>query len=337
MSMFAFGRCLLHYLAKGGIRHLILHVTSHCNLRCPHCFVEFDRQNEMKLDEFQRIARDIGPLFWLDIGGGEPSLRNDLADIVAAFAARVVQIPSNGMLPDQLIGQLDRLSTMTKAEVTVSLSLDGLQETHNRIRSTPNGWNQVWATFDLVKQRGLAVKINTVLTKDNADEILPLMREVKARGADFHSIIPLRGEPRDPNAGLPDMAILQHLLPDILNELSSYTYAQNPLAAHILKNYHRYMWRLTMRILKERRQVVPCLAGQAHWVVYSDGQVAPCEMLPPIGSLRNHAWHDVISSPPATDQIAGIRGNMCYCTHNCALLDSILFNPRSLPALLLKP
>jgi molybdenum cofactor biosynthesis enzyme MoaA len=44
-------------------------------------------------------------LFWLDIAGGEPFLRKDLAEIVSCFNFEVLQIPTNGSLPELIIKQ----------------------------------------------------------------------------------------------------------------------------------------------------------------------------------------------------------------------------------------
>ena len=97
-----FGDFLLHR----NLKHLIVHVTNHCNFRCDHCFIDFSKKNDLKLEDFKRLGQQFGRLFWLDIGGGEPFIRKDLAEIVANFETRIVQIPSNGSLPDQIIDQI---------------------------------------------------------------------------------------------------------------------------------------------------------------------------------------------------------------------------------------
>ncbi|MBX9635488.1 MAG: hypothetical protein K2X44_10960, partial [Magnetospirillum sp.] len=107
------------YLLRRKLKHLIVHVTNHCNFRCEHCFIDFSPKRDMKLEQFAEIARDAGKLFWLDIGGGEPSLRKDLADIVGLFSAKVVHIPTNGALLPQLVEQMSRMREKTDAELIV--------------------------------------------------------------------------------------------------------------------------------------------------------------------------------------------------------------------------
>ena len=40
------------FLFKKKLKHLILHVTNHCNFRCSHCFVDFvNVKRDLKIDE----------------------------------------------------------------------------------------------------------------------------------------------------------------------------------------------------------------------------------------------------------------------------------------------
>ena len=321
------------YLGRRNLQHMIVHVTNHCNFRCSHCFIDFSPKKDLTLPAYQKLGREVGPLFWLDIAGGEPFLRKDLAEIVASFDANVVQIPSNGSLPKLMAEQLDRMRSTTKAQVTISLSLDGLKETHERIRKAPGNWDQVWETFEMLKQRDLPVKINTVITRDNAGEILELMRVVRSHKPDFHSIILLRGEPMSPAVALPPLEELHHLGPEIFKILETYDYGKGRLSAHLLRNYHRYLWNLSLQTLEQQRQVIPCLAGRAHMVVYGDGRVSSCEMLETIGDLKTQSWSEIQSSDSLKEQRQFIADKRCHCTHNCAMLDSILLNPASLPHL----
>jgi MoaA/NifB/PqqE/SkfB family radical SAM enzyme len=333
--MFRFSLSFGEFLLRRNLKHMILHVTNHCNFRCNHCFIDFSPKRDMKLDQYRDLASRVGRFFWLDIGGGEPFLRKDLAEIVTAFDVQVVQIPSNGSLPDQMIDQIERMRSLSRAEISVSLSLDGLKETHERMRGQPGNWEQVWSTFErLRKIPNLPVKINTVLQAETAHEILELMREVRHRSPDFHSIILLRGDPANPEMKLPSMSDLRDLGPQIFEILETYNYAQNTAAAHILRNYHKYLWNVSLRTLEERTQVVPCLAGQSHMVVMGDGRVSSCEMLEPVGDLRVQTWQEIMASDAFKRQVDDIKDKKCHCTHNCAMLDSILYNPRSLPHLL---
>ena len=67
------------YQLHHNVQHVILYVTSFCNLRCKHCFVEFDKK-DLSLDEFRRLKDQLGPVSILNIGGGEPIFRKEKFD-----------------------------------------------------------------------------------------------------------------------------------------------------------------------------------------------------------------------------------------------------------------
>lgn len=326
----------LRHLVRPAPQHLILHVTRRCNYRCRHCFVDKTKGEEISLGDCRRLAREVGRILWLDIGGGEPFLRDDLPEIVAAFSAQIVMIPTNGSLPERILEQLGRMRAMTRAQIGISLSVDGLRESHDRIRDKPGSWDTVWSTYERLRRvEGISVKINTVITNENWQEIPELMDVVWEKKPDFHSLILLRDTPSDSALRLPTLPELRGLVPGILRGQARYDYGRNPLAAGLLRNYHRRLWEVSLGTLERQTQVVPCLAGQVHLVVASDGAVSPCELLPTVGSIATQPWREILQGAALARSRRSIARKECHCTHNCALLMSILFNPASIPHLVL--
>ena len=326
------------YLLTQRMKHMIVHVTNACNFRCDHCFVDFDdNKRDLKLSDYLQLAEDADPLLWLDIGGGEPFLRKDLADIVCAFDSKIVHIPTNGSLIPQMLTQVRRIQARSNREIIIGLSIDGLRETHDDIRKVAGSYDQVWEAFaELKKLGGVAVKVCTVINQRNLGEIIPLMEAVQARGVDFHSVILLRGDTIDPTMALPTLVELRALAPAMFAILGRYDYGRSKLSAGILRNFHRHLWEVSLATLEQRTQVIPCLAGKSQLVVNGDGSVSACEMLAPVGNIRERRLPDIIQSDAYRKQRTMIENKACHCTHNCAMLDSIFFNPTQLPKLLLK-
>ncbi len=336
--MLAFALSFADYLLRRNLQHAIVHVTNHCNFRCNHCFVDFAPKQDMGLADFQRLATQIGRLFWLDLGGGEPFVRDDLAEIAASFDAAIVQIPTNGWYGDRIVEQVQRLQRLTTAELAVSISLDGLPPTHDRVRQKPGSWDRAWETFARLRRLGgVAVKINTVLHRENYGEMLDLMREVRDRGPDMHSIILLRGDPLNPAYGLPDFEDLRAFLPEMFAILQTYDYGRSPLAARVLRQYHKYLWQSSLATLERQTQVLPCQAGQSQAVFWADGRVSCCELRPAVGDLKHQTWADIRQSEAYRRDLEQIRAKQCHCTHNCAMFDSILLNPAQFGRMLLTP
>ena len=108
--------------------------------------------------------------------------------------------------------------------------------------------------FEQLKKIGKAkLRVITVINNKNINEIIPLMKEIQARGVDFHSVMLLRGETLDDDVELPDIKTLNELAKEMFEILSNYKYGLGGLSSHILRNYHRYMWKVSIdTIIKNR-------------------------------------------------------------------------------------
>ena len=122
---------------------LIFFVTSRCNLRCSHCFywqeINKSFDEELSIDEIQKISRSFSHPLYLSLTGGEPFLRKDLFEIIRVFHAgcgtREVGIATNGTLREATIQTV--LSVLEKRlleNLSIQVSLDGLEATHDSIR-----------------------------------------------------------------------------------------------------------------------------------------------------------------------------------------------------------
>jgi len=148
-------------------------VTLACNLRCRHCLSaagppaprELTTQEAVGLvDELHRMG-----VFQVNFGGGEPFLRPDFEDILAACHRRgiVTCISTNGTLLDR--ARVERLAR--SGMVAVQVSLDGARrETCDAIRGEGT-YERALEALGLLAASPIPTSINAVLTSANADEI----------------------------------------------------------------------------------------------------------------------------------------------------------------------
>jgi MoaA/NifB/PqqE/SkfB family radical SAM enzyme len=328
------GRAISYQFAPR-VHHLILHVTNVCNMRCQHCFVDFeDKPNDLSLDEFRSVAGAINDVVWLDIGGGEPFIRKDLPEILALFRAQELSIPTNGWFPDKTLEAVASISERWHGKLIITISLDGFESTHDEIRQN-NSFKKALQTLQLLRGlKDVRVKINTIVCERNADEIVEFAGYVRDLGADYQSFILLRGNPINPQYRLPSLEKLKTIGEGVRPIQDSYCYGRKGMFAVVTRNYQTIKWDVQIRTLEEETQVIPCLGGQAHMVVYANGDVAPCELLPPVGNIRRQPIEDILSGAALGKSVSGIRNKDCFCTHDCNMLENVLFSPRHYPRLL---
>ena len=95
---------------------LILFVTSRCNSVCRTCFYweELNQNGDLTFDEILRLSRTMPAFNEVWLSGGEPTLREDLPEIISAFhetnGIRSINFPTNGLLPERLVEQVNRIS-----------------------------------------------------------------------------------------------------------------------------------------------------------------------------------------------------------------------------------
>ncbi|PYP94466.1 MAG: hypothetical protein DMD38_15725 [Gemmatimonadetes bacterium] len=318
------------------ITHAILHVTNICNMRCQHCFVNFEEKpNDLTLEEFRTLSRDLNDFIWLDIGGGEPSLRKDLPEVLSLFRSQELSIPTNGWFPDRVVQMASSVGERRPGRVIITVSLDGFESTHDEMRQAGSFKRALESIRRLREVSTIRVKLNTVVCQRNADEVLDFMRWVRDNlGVDYQGLLLLRGDPINSLYRLPSPAKLAAIGEGMRPIHESYQFGRKGLFARVLLNYQTIKWDAQMRTLAEKTQVIPCLGGQAHLVVYANGDVAPCEILPSVGNIRRQPIKEILASRAMTDAVAGIKRKNCHCTHDCNMQENILFNPRQVPALL---
>src|SRR5512135_1713176 len=81
------GRTLWKTFERNELQSIIFFVTSACNLRCSHCFYwqNLNRQEDLRLEEIEKISLNLPSFSRLLISGGEPFLRKELPDIIRLF------------------------------------------------------------------------------------------------------------------------------------------------------------------------------------------------------------------------------------------------------------
>jgi len=323
-------------LAPHSVAHFILHVTKRCPLRCKTCFVDKDTVagEELSLEEIRDIARKFNKLLWLDISGGEPFLREDLPDICALFKAGSIGIPTNAFDPELIADMARQIRNKVSAEINISVSIDGFEAVNDDVRGK-GCFERSLKTVALLKLiKGIRVKVNTVLCNLTYPDIIKFMAFIKTLGVDFHSIIFRRGnQPVNEAYDCPCYNDLNMIKKDIFRMWSGYDYGFDHFQRMLLRNYQRALYNFSLRVIKEGRQSPACLAGRRHLVVYANGDVSFCEMLPSFGNLRARPLSELLCSHEAESVRKSIIRRECSCYHNCNMLDNFFLNITQYPKL----
>lgn len=285
------------------------YVTGACNSRCKTCAVWRKKPApDASTAEWSDVLAQLGAagVRYVCLSGGEPLLRPDLADLVrAARAAGMgsVEVASNGLLLSE-----ERLDGLVAAGLSgLHLSLDGLDQVHDRIRGVPGSFAAAARTLRLARERGLAVSVNTNLLAENLHQVGAVLALAEKHGAawnpnmlnntqhSFRGVDTAGLLPRDRTAVAGLVATLEQELPGVRSGLAP-----------------RHLPHLARMLETGAVPHFPCNLGS--WLVYvfADLAVSPgCSAMKPAANLRRERLADVLASPKYLARVRQMAARAC--------------------------
>ncbi len=171
---------------KPQLHYLFLELTLRCNEKCIHCGSRCGevRSDELTTEQYKyfldEIKRDFGTEgFMLCVTGGEPLLRKDFFEIMG-YANQLGfrwGMTTNATLIDDNVAERLRECGMR----TVSVSIDGLRETHDAFRRTQGGYHKAMRGIKaLISNGGFQhVQVTTVVHRQNIGELEMIYRSLE--------------------------------------------------------------------------------------------------------------------------------------------------------------
>lgn len=159
-----------------------LDITYRCNCRCRMCQRWRDpRRQELTLAEYQRLAESLHTLgsHQVSISGGEPLLREDVFDIISAFADRgmSVNLCTNGMLAEEYAAAI-----CASGATCVTISLDGATAScHDEIRGFSGSYIKISKGIKALLKYSSAtrptVRVRMTISNRNLHELRAFYRQ----------------------------------------------------------------------------------------------------------------------------------------------------------------
>jgi len=181
-------------------RRLYFQITRNCNLHCPFCFIKAETGlGHVPTDSIKKVAKFMGEngLMEVRLTGGEPTSHPDFIEILHKFQEEnvYVSVATNGVFNVRIRDMLAE-----ERDLWLICSLDGTRETHNKYRGNTYDITLKNLAYLRNKNPSLRVRVTTVLTRDNKDQLFELGKVCQSIGAESITVIPLRPQVRDPKA-----------------------------------------------------------------------------------------------------------------------------------------
>lgn len=149
------------------INSVFIETTSNCNLRCKHCYN--DSGNDKRYITYETLEQLFKSLLNLNvqhvsISGGEPCLHPDFVSIIQLLDKYPIryQIITNGTLIQNYLELLQKY----KNQLSIQISLDGLNDVHDIIRGE-GVFSLIEKNIDLIRCKKMVYFFKTTINKFN--------------------------------------------------------------------------------------------------------------------------------------------------------------------------
>ncbi len=265
------------------IKDVVLAVTYRCNARCRMCSIWQikDHQGELTPKDYKNLPKGLKDI---NISGGEPFLRPDLAEIIKVIADRLpaanIIISTNAFATDLINKQMKKIIKI-KPNIGVAISLDGIGAAHNNIRRVKDGYQKVINTVRVLRKIGIKnLKFGFTIGDYNIcelEKVYKLADDLKMELSTtlVHSSEAYFGQENKINKQDKIIAKLNWL---IIKELSGKTPKQWARA------YYSYGMK---RFVLTGKRILPDYSGKRNIFIDPFGNIYPCDVSSQkIGNLR---------------------------------------------------
>ncbi len=153
------------------LQWLFFELTDRCNLNCAHCGSSCgDSGNILTTQDVKDVLDSLdGAKPMICLTGGEPLLSPHFYDI----GKEIIEMGlSWGMTTNATLIDTKTAERIKKAGMaTVSVSLDGLEESHDRLRGRKGAWKEAVKGIKALQSVGYQPQVTSVFHRDNISEL----------------------------------------------------------------------------------------------------------------------------------------------------------------------
>ena len=333
------------------ISYAVWEITLKCNLACQHCGSRagHTRTKELSTEEALDLVKQMAEVGITEVTliGGEAFLRPDWLEIASA-------ITQAGMLCGMTTGgygiTLDTARKMKEAGIkVVSVSVDGLEATHDRLRGRKGSWEWAFKTMSHLKEAGITFGCNTQINRLSAPEfpqIYELLRDAGIFAWQIQLTVPM-GNAADNN----EILLQPYELLDLYPMIARVAKRANREGVRIQPGNNIGYYGPYERLLRGQGDAWTfwqgCSAGLSTLGIEADGAIKGCPSLPTSaytgGNIRDYSLRTIIEdteelrfnlgagTPKGTEHLWGFCKTCEFaelCRGGCSWTAHVFFDKR---------
>lgn len=287
-------------------------VTYRCNARCTMCNrykCPSKPEEEISIETIKKLPK----MYFTNITGGEPFIREDIKDIVRELykkSDRIV-ISTNGFFTDRIIDLCNEFPN-----VGIRISIEGLEDTNNKIRGLQDGYNRGYNTLKkLVEMKHPDVGFGMTVQDANAKDLVPLYEKANELNMEF-ATASLHNSFYFVEAKniIKDRMMVAKEFEKLINELLKSNSPKKWFRAYFNHGLINYIF--------GQKRLLPCDMAFDTFFIDPYGDVMPCNGTKDkevMGNLNNQTWDELWNS----EQAEKVRNKVRRCDRNCWMIGSV--------------
>ena len=287
-------------------------VTYRCNARCNMCS-RFKRPSKPDEEISLETIKKLPQMYFTNITGGEPFIREDLKDIVRELykkSDRIV-ISTNGFFTDRIIDLCKEFPN-----VGIRISIEGLEETNNKIRGLDDGFNRGYSTLKkLVEMKHPDVGFGMTVQDANAKDLVSLYKLSDELNMEFATASLHNSFYFVENKNIiHDRLMVAGEFEKLINELLNSSEPKKWFRAYFNHGLINYIF--------GQKRLLPCDMAFDTFFIDPYGDVMPCNGTKEkevMGNLNEQTWDELWQS----SQAEKVRNKVRHCDRNCWMIGSV--------------
>lgn len=287
-------------------------VTYRCNAKCTMCNrykAPSTPEEEISVETIKKLPE----MYFTNITGGEPFIRDDIKDIVRELnkkSDRIV-ISTNGFFTDRIIDLCKEFPN-----VGIRISIEGLEETNNAIRGLEDGFNKGVGTLKKLVEMGHPdVGFGMTVQDANAKDLVPLYKISDKMNMEF-ATASLHNSFYFVEAKniIHDREMVAQNFEDLINELLNSNSPKKWFRAYFNHGLINYIY--------GQPRLLPCDMAFDTFFIDPYGDVVPCNGTKEkevMGNLNEQSWDELWNS----EQAERVREKVRRCDRQCWMIGSV--------------
>lgn len=291
----------------------VIAVTYRCDSRCNMCNIwQFPPGREMAPEDYRLIPSTLKDV---NLTGGEPFLREDIVEITGTIYERCrsprIVISTNGFQHRRILHAAPSLMRIGR-KIGIAVSLDGIGETHDRIRGVDGGFEKVIETLKQLGKLGYRnVRVAFTAQRENVKHLGAVYDLSRQFGFQFTTSVAQNSDfyfSTDEN---------QKVEPDKLRDEMKYVMRKELLSLNPKRWLRAYFYSGVLQYNAKGSRVLGCRAGRDSFFLDPEGNIFPCLTLErKMGNILEHSFEEIWQSEASR----GARKAVNACSMPCWMI-----------------